>query len=253
MKFVKPIAFAAGAVMSLLALMAPAQAIDASDRAEIEKIVREYLLANPKILGEMQKAYEEQQKLEQVALQQKTIAEKRAALFESPSQMVVGNPDAKITIVEFYDYNCGFCQRALEDMNRIVDERKDVKFVLKEFPILGPQSVEAHKISLAFNTLHPDKSAEFHRRLLSAEGRKDRQMAVALGVELGADANALAEESNKPYIIDAMREVYELGDGLGITGTPSYVIGEEVVFGAVGFDALNSKVANVASCGKTTC
>jgi protein-disulfide isomerase len=138
-------------------------------------------------------------------------------------------------------------------MIRFVENDKDVRFILKEFPVLGEPSLEAHKVSLAFNRLMPEKAAQFHQELLTAEGRKDGAMAMALAVQMGADEATLKAESEKPEIMNAIREAYELADGLGITGTPSYVVGDEVVFGAVGYDQLNTRVANIRECGKAVC
>jgi protein-disulfide isomerase len=245
--------FGATAVAAATALPVPAGALDATDRAEVEKIIREYLLANPEVMIDVQKALEAKQEQMRVAAQQRTLTEKKDAIFASDHQVEIGAKDAPITIVEFFDYNCGFCQRALEDMNRFVENDKDVRFILKEFPVLGEPSLEAHKVSLAFNRLMPEKAAEFHTRLLAAEGRKDGQVATALAVELGADEAALRAEMEKPEILDAIRQVYELADGLGITGTPSYVVGDSVVFGAVGYEQLNTKVANIRECGKAVC
>jgi protein-disulfide isomerase len=155
--------------------------------------------------------------------------------------------------VEFFDYNCGFCQRALDDMNRLIEGGSKIRFVLKEFPVLGEESVQASRVSIAFNRLMPLKAAEFHRALLGAPGRKDGQMALDLAVKLGANIDALKAEAEKPDVSSVISEAYRLGDGLGISGTPSYVIGDEIVFGAVGFDSLSQKVANLGTCGKTIC
>ncbi len=215
------------------------------DKAGIETIVREYLLQNPEILIDMQRSLETKQ--EQIKQQQQmaTLKEKHDLIYNSPNQMIIGNPEAKISIVEFFDYNCGYCKRALSDMQKIVGENPDVKFIMKEFPVLGEPSLEAHKISLAFIKRHPEKYADFHNSLLSAEGRKDGNSALELAVSMGADADQLKADANDPAIIGAIGEVYDLADGLGITGTPSYVIGEEVVFGAVGFDRLMPKIAQL--------
>ena len=238
-----------------VALVAPdtASALEEGDRAQIETIIREYLLANPEIMIEVQRALEAKQQAAREEAQKRTLAEMKDKIYNSPHDVVIGEPDAPITVVEFYDYNCGFCRRALADMERFVSEEKGVKFVLKEFPVLGEASIEAHRVSLAFNRLMPEKAGDFHRKLLSMDGRKDGAIATRVAVELGADEAALKAEMEKPEILDGLREAYQLADGLGITGTPSYVIGEEVVFGAVGFDQLNNRVANLRECGKATC
>ncbi|MGI9399990.1 MAG: DsbA family protein [Rhizobiaceae bacterium] len=223
------------------------------ERADVEKIVHEYLLENPTLLIEVQQALEKKQEEERLVAQQIALTENKDKIFGSEYQVEIGDPNAPITIVEFYDYNCGFCQRALGDMQKFVAEDKDVKFILKEFPVLGEASLDAHKVSLAFSKLMPEKAEEFHNVLLSAPGRKDGEMAIELAVKLGADRDAITSEIDKPYILDAIKEVYAIADSLGITGTPSYVVGDEVVFGAVGHTALNQKVTAIRECGKATC
>jgi protein-disulfide isomerase len=222
-------------------------------RDDVETIVHDYLLANPKIMMEVQTALEQIQQEERAVAQKAALSENKEKIFGSKYQVEIGKTDAPITIVEFYDYNCTFCQRALGDMIKFVDEDPQVKFILKEFPVLGEASLDAHKVSLAFSHLMPEKTAEFHTTLLGASGRKDGNVAMDLAVKLGADKDQMVEEMKKPYILEAIKEVYGLADSLGITGTPSYVIGDEVVFGAVGHDSLNSKVAAIKECGKATC
>lgn len=230
-----------------------ASALEEGDRAQIETIIREYLLANPEIMVEVQQALEKKRAEERAASQAKALVEMKDDIFSSPDQVEIGDKNAPVTVVEFYDYNCGYCQRALEDMNRIVESNAGVRFILKEFPVLGPESVEAHKVSMAFSKLVPEKAADFHRALLGHQGRKDGEMALQLAVTLGADEAAMKEEIEKPYIMESLRKTYEVADALGISGTPSYVVGDEVVFGAVGFDRLSSKIAAVEECGKTVC
>lgn len=222
-------------------------------RSDVETIVHDYLLANPKIMMEVQTALERIQQEERAVAQKAALSENKEKIFGSKYQVEIGKADAPITIVEFYDYNCTFCQRALGDMLKFVDEDPQVKFILKEFPVLGEASLDAHKVSLAFSHLMPEKTAEFHTTLLGASGRKDGNVAMDLAVKLGADKDQVIEEMKKPYILEAIKEVYGLADSLGITGTPSYVIGDEVVFGAVGHDSLNAKVAAIKECGKATC
>ena len=213
------------------------------DRAAVEKIVREYLLANPEIMLEVQTALEKKQEDMRVAQQKQTLEERSDIVFNSSHQMVLGNPDASVTVVEFFDYNCGFCRRALADMDRILEENKDVKFILKEFPVLGEASLAAHRVSLALSRNYPELYAEFHRQLLSHEGRKDGDVALEIAQFLGADRKKLMDDLSNPESMAAFSEVYSIADGLGISGTPSYVVGDNVVFGAVGYDRLMPLIA----------
>lgn len=139
-----------------------------------------------------------------------------------------------MTIVEFFDYNCGYCKRAMSDMDDILAKDKNVRFVLKELPILGPDSLAAHKVSAAFRVIAPEKYGDFHRALLGAEERATEETAIAVAAKLGVTEAQLREKMDDGPYDASVREAYTLANELGITGTPSYVVGNEAVFGAVG-------------------
>jgi protein-disulfide isomerase len=248
--------YAAGNVGPAVAQEAP-RAAEAQggplDKAAVEKIVRDYLVANPEILVEMQAALDAKQKEEQRVAQVATIEANKAEIFNASYDGVVGNPNGKVTIVEFYDYNCGFCKRALEDMQALTEEDPDLRFVLKEFPILGPDSQKAHVVASAFQRLMPEKFGAFHNQLLGGQGRANEASAMKIALSLGADEAKLREEMKNPTIQENFAKTYELANQLAITGTPSYVVGNEVVFGALGKDILVEKVAAAkAACTATS-
>ena len=125
--------------------------------------------------------------------------------------------------------------------------------VIEEFPVLGEPSLEAHRISLAVIQKYPEIYDAYHRALLNDPGRKDGQKALDVAMSMGADGETVKKAASDPSINAAIQEVYQLADGLGITGTLSYVIGDEVVFGAVGYDRIMPKVQALRECGKATC
>jgi protein-disulfide isomerase len=213
------------------------------DRTEVEGIVRDYLLKNPEILLEVQDALEAKQKEEQKLASEGVIKDQKDEIFNSTFDGVVGNPNGKVTIVEFYDYNCGFCKRAIEDMQALTKNDSDVRFVLKEFPILGPDSQKASIVSMAFHKMMPEKYSEFHTELLGGAGRANEAQAIKIAVSLGADEAKLREHMKDPDIPEAISKTYELANKLTITGTPSYVVGNEVIFGALGEQVLAQKIA----------
>ena len=141
------------------------------DRKAVENIVREYLLANPELLLEVQKALDTKQKEEQRVANLKFIQDNKDKIFSSANDGIFGNPNGKITMVEFFDYNCGYCKRAMEDMRALTAADPELRFVLKEFPILGPDSQKASVVSMAFHKMMPEKYAEFHSQLLGIPGR----------------------------------------------------------------------------------
>jgi protein-disulfide isomerase len=226
--------------------------ISPEQRRAIEEVVRDYLLRNPSVLREAFDALERQERESQAQAQIETIRRNADRLFRTGEHAVLGNPNANVTIVEFFDYNCGFCKRALEDMQALTAEDPDLRFVLKELPILGPDSQKAHVVASAFHRLMPEKYAEFHRLLLGGSGRAGEASAIKVAVSLGADEAKLREEMKNPAITENFAKTYDLANKLSITGTPSYVVGNEVVFGALGKDVLAEKIAAAKECAATS-
>ncbi|HWT30566.1 MAG TPA: thioredoxin domain-containing protein, partial [Propylenella sp.] len=159
-------------VLALMCLAAPVRAeTTAAEKQEIEQIVRDYLLAHPEVIEEAITLLRAKREQEALAAQGKAIQENSAAIFDSKNQAVLGNPDGKITLVEFFDYNCGYCKRAVSDMNALLAANPDLRIVMKEFPILSESSVEAARISVAVNDSAPEKYLAFHQELFDRPGQ----------------------------------------------------------------------------------
>lgn len=252
---VHTLAAASVALSVTLPVRAAAEELTISDanRKEIESIIRSYLIENPEILVEAQQALEARQAAEQRDIQRAVIAAAGDDLFDSEHDGLIGNPEGSITIVEFFDYNCGYCKRALDDMQAMVEADKDLRFVMKEFPILGEDSQKAHMVSQALIALAPEKYAEFHQKLLGSRGRATEEKAMEIATGMGLEEASLREAMKDPQIIATFRKTYDLANKLSITGTPSYVVGDEVVFGALGRDVLSAKVENLRACNSTEC
>lgn len=233
----------------------PQGTVNTSSDAPLGDAIRDYLLQNPELMEEMQAALEIKQRDAQRVAAIQAIKFARDDIFNADFDAVVGNPAGKTTIVEFYDYNCGFCRRAMDDMVTLTSADKELRFVLKELPILGPDSQKAHVVSQAFHRLMPEKYGDFHRALLSGQsGRATEESAIRIAVALGADETALRNEMKNPAVIAALQKNYELAEMLQITGTPSYVIGDEVIFGAMGQQVLGEKIAAArAGCQTAAC
>ncbi len=223
------------------------------DRPEVEKIVREYLLANPEILVEMQDALTAKRDQQAKIARDKALGEMSADIFNDEGDAVLGNPTGDVTIVEFFDYNCGYCKRALTDMDAMIKADPNLRFVLKEYPILGEESVKAHMVAKAFQKLMPEKYIDFHRALLGSPSRADEGRAIEVAVSLGASEADIRTAMDDPAIGAAFDKSHQLATALGISGTPSYVIKDDVVFGAMGAEVLSEKVANVRKCQSTAC
>ena len=240
------------AIAAAIGISGAANAFDQNEKDDIGKIVREYLLAHPETLIEVQQAYEKKQ-AEQRADQAKTaVKDNQDAIFTASYDLAVGNPKGKVTVVEFFDYNCGYCKRAVSDMDAIIKANPDVRFVLKEFPILGQDSVDAHKVSNAFRLIAPEKYGDFHRALMTGEHANEPR-AIEVAKSLGVTEDKLRAKMAESPNDESVRDAYKLATKLGITGTPSYILGDEAVFGAVGQEELAKKITSVEQCGKTAC
>ncbi len=240
-------------VLMVLNTPFPAVALDDAQKEEIGQYIREYLIENPELLFEVQAAYEAKQAAEQRDQAKQVIADSGDAIFNSPHNIVLGNPDGDVTIVEFFDYNCGFCKRAMKDMEELIANDSNVRFILKEFPILGDDSIAAHRVSTALMNIAPEKYEAFHIELLGGRARATEDRAIEVATGLGVDETKLREAMESDAITESFRESYQIADSLGISGTPSYVVGDEAVFGAVGTSTLNGKIANLRDCKSATC
>ena len=233
---------------------AAAQKIDSTQRGEIEKIVREYLLAHPEVLQEAMMELEKRQTAMEAQRHQAAVKDNAKDLFSSSRQVVLGNPQGNVTMVEFFDYNCGYCKRAMDDMMALLKSDRNLKVVLKEFPVLGPGSVEAAKVANAARMQDKTgkKYLDFHQRLMGGRGQADKARALAAAKDAGFDVAKIEKDMESDEVKASLQESFKLAEALGLNGTPSYVIGDKVIVGAVGLEALQEGINN-ARCGKPTC
>jgi protein-disulfide isomerase len=230
-----------------------AVALDDQQKQEMGAFIREYLIANPEVMLEVQDALEKKQQEARISQASNGIEANRDAIYASPSDITMGNPKGDVTVVEFFDYNCGYCKKALSDMEEILSDDKNVRFILKEFPILGPDSMAAHRVANAVRLTAPEKYPAFHRALLGGQDRATEDSALSVAASLGIAEKTLRASMAKNPNDGQVRATYALANNLGITGTPFYVVGNEAVFGAVGHQELSEKIANIRACGKASC
>jgi protein-disulfide isomerase len=243
---------------ALLAVAVPqgarADEFSGAQRGEIERVVHDYLIAHPEVLQEAMTELEKRQSVADAEKHKTAVKEHAKALFSSPRQVVLGNPNGNVTFVEFFDYNCGYCKRAMSDMLTLLKDDSNLKVVLKEFPVLGPGSVEAAQVAVAVHMQDKTgkKYLEFHQKLLGGRGAADKAHAFAVAKEVGLDMGRLEKDMSSPEVKATLEENFKLAEALGMNGTPSYVIGDNVVVGAIGLAGLQEKV-NTTRCGKVTC
>lgn len=216
----------------------PALSVSAADKPldkpAVEKIVRDYLLANPEILLEAMEALEKKQQADGDKAVAEALKSNRAALEQSPMSPVGGNPKGDVTLVEFFDYNCGYCKRTHPERSAAVKGDGKVRIVYKEFPILAPSSKEAAKAALAAN--RQGKYEAFHTALMTHEGRLDSDAIRATAKDVGLDLKKLEQDMGDPAIEAEIKANMELARKLNIRGTPGFVIGDTVVPGAIETD-----------------
>lgn len=256
----RPSALRTAAALGCLLALAPSVVgaqtplFDERQRQAIGEIVREYLVRNPEVLQEALGELERRTEAAQKSAQADALRTERDKLVGGARDYVIGNPQGDVTLVEFLDYNCGYCKKAVGDVKALVKADPKLRVVLKEFPVLGPESAEAARVALAAKPqLKGDKLSEFHTRLMEVRGPVNGERAKAVARELGLDLARLEKDLAGGEGNAVIQENVTLGDKLGLTGTPAFIIGDEIIPGAVGVEPLRQAVANMRSCGKATC
>jgi protein-disulfide isomerase len=251
----RPIAlFAAATLVAFVAPPLRAAEFTADQKTEIGKVVHEYLLANPQVVKEAIEELEKREKAEETAQREKLLTKEADRVYNSPNQAVVGNPNGDVTLVEFFDYNCGYCKQSLANVAKLIETDPKLRVVLKDFPILGPDSVEVAEIATAARRqLSGAKFWEFHSRLLGTRGHVGKAQALAAAKELGADVEQIEKDVKSPATHAALIEASKLADDLRFTGTPSWIIGNDAIVGGVSLAEMKSKIDNMRKCGKAAC
>ena len=243
----------AGHAEDATAKPAAAATFDKGQQDAIGAIVKDYLMQHPEVIRDALQELDRRDQEQAAADKKAALAQYATQLTDSKYQAVIGNPKGDVTLVEFFDYNCGYCKRAHADMKRLMDEDPNLRVVLKEFPVLGPGSVEAAQVAVVVNELAPEKYQAFFDELLMSRGEVNGARALAVAGDIGLDSAAIKARLDEPRVGEAINESYELAKALGINGTPTYILKDDVVVGAVGYDALKSKIKAVRQCGQTVC
>lgn len=211
------------------------------NREEVEKIVADYIAKNPEAIISSVENMQRQKVEADMNNAKDSIMKNRDALEKDPASPVLGNPDGDVTVVEFFDYHCGFCKRVQPSVSKLIEEDKNVRLVMKEFPILSPVSEQAARAALAVHNLQPDKYLAFHTALMQGK-ITDKDSILAIATSLGLDSAKVEEEMEKNSISEAIQKNHELAGKIGVRGTPAFVIGETLVPGALNYDQLVEQV-----------
>ena len=213
----------------------------------IEKIVREYILKNPEIIIEAARILRMRKETAARNQTRRTVLARRDELFNDPASPVGGNPQGDVTVVEFFDYQCPYCKRVLPSIQALLAEDGNLRYVFKEFPILGKASVFAARAALAAQ--RQGKYLEFHMAVMPAKGKLTEARVMRLAKTAGLDVDRLRRDMADGTIDDSIRRNLELASALNVNGTPAFVIGDTVVPGAVDIDTLRSLIARARQRG----
>ena len=237
----------AGVLLAMLLVVSANWVADAADPAQVqsreatEEIIRDYLLKNPEIVEQALRIIEERQRKAEKQESMKALAAHREDLLSDPRSPVGGNPRGSVTVVEFFDFRCPHCKHVAPDVKKLAQEDSDVRIVFKQFPVLGPDSELAARAALAAHA--QGKYAALHDAMLAANGPLTLPVILKLAGPAGLDVAKLQADMETPEIRATIERDRALAAAVGITGTPSFVIGTELVPGAVDLATLKALVA----------
>ncbi|MGE0724132.1 MAG: DsbA family protein [Alphaproteobacteria bacterium] len=232
--------FVLAAALALGATAAGAQGFSPEQRREIESVIREYLKEHPEFLIEVLQSAEEKQQQAQLQRAKVAIQAERKALTENPGDPVWGNPKGDVTIVEFFDYRCPYCKQVVPVLKQVIAADKGVRVVLKEFPILGRDSVFASRAALAAQK--QGKYLPFHEALMAQRGQLTEEAVLSVAKATGLDVDRLKKDMADPSIEAALAANHQLAERIGIRGTPAFIVGPEMAPGAVDARTLGAMV-----------
>jgi len=227
------------APLAALAFAAEALAFDVTAMTDDEKQafraeIRDYLLENPEVLMEAIAVLEQRQAEEQVETDRARVAASADDLYNDGYSWVGGNPDGDVTLVEFMDYRCSFCRRAHPEVQDLVNGDGNIRYIVKEYPILGEESVAASRFAMAVKNVAGDEAYKIvHDRLITLRGTMNEDSFTRISDDLGLDTDAILVEMQNPAIDQAIQNNYRLAQRLEISGTPSFVFDTEMVRGYV--------------------
>ncbi len=225
----------------------------AEQKKSIEQIVRNYLITNPEIFLEAQTALETKMEKEQAEKLKVAISENAKDIYRDPTADIAGNPNGDITVVEFFDYNCGYCKRGLSDIIKLVDTDKNVRVVFKELPILSKGSEEASRAAIAAG--RQGKYWEMHRAMLEGKGVMNEASALAIAGKLGLDIDKLKKDMASPEVEAEIKKSEALAKKMGVNGTPHFLVGDRAIPGAPEdlYEQLEKHVTELRKTGCSYC
>lgn len=222
---------------------APVKALTAAEKLAIEEIVRKYILEHPEVVIESIQSLRQQQEKQARNQARENLVKYHNELFRDPATPVGGNPKGDVTIIEFFDYRCGFCKRVFPDIIKVLNEDRNIRYVFKEFPILGPESVFAAKAALAVWLIDDGKYSPFHKALMKTKGALPESRVLRIAADIGLDVKALKKAMGDGRVDGMIEKNFALAEALDINGTPAFIIGDQVIRGAIDLATLKEFIS----------
>lgn len=224
-----------------------ADTFKADEKKQIESIIRDYLIKNPEILKEVIQALEKKEQAQADAQRKTALTQNAKWLFNSPKDFVAGNKNGDITLVEFFDYNCGYCKRAVTELLGLIKKDPKLRVVLKEMPILGPESVYASQAALA--SKKQGKYWDYHLAMLQNEGPNNKSTILRIAKEVGLNVDQLQKDMLSPDILKQLADIEQKSTALGIRSTPAFILDDQVYPGALPQQVLVKLVSDLRKNG----
>ncbi|MDZ4085728.1 MAG: DsbA family protein [Tabrizicola sp.] len=238
------------AAFPVLAEEPAAATMTEAERKAFRDEVRAYLLENPEVLIEAMDVLQQREELAGLDRDTQIIAANSARIFANPNDWVGGNPDGDITLVEFMDYRCGYCRKAYDEVEQLIATDGNIRFVVKEFPILGEASMLSAQFAIALKQLHGDEAyGKAHHALIALRGEPTVETLTRLATDLGFEPQPILDRMDAPEVMAVIQDNYALAEMMDITGTPAFIMGDGVMRGYAPLDIMRDFVADMRADG----
>lgn len=228
---------------------APAADFSAEEKTALQELVHEYIVNNPEVIVEAMQELERRKAQGEELADQEMISQNRDEIFNDGYSLVSGNPDGDVTVVEFFDYRCGYCKKAHDEVAALLKADPNIRFVHKEFPILGPESTYAARAAMAAEKQGEALWRAYSDALMSFNGQLTNALTIDIAEEAGLDREQLVADMEDPEIANRIRMNYDLARKLNIRGTPGFIIGDTVLRGYVPFRRMQDMVETARESG----
>jgi protein-disulfide isomerase len=228
-------------------LAGAADAVSPAQKSAIEQIIHDYILQHPELVIQALQSAEDKAKAEAEERVRATLVEKRQELLADPTSPIAGNPKGDVTVVEFFDYRCPYCKQVEPSLEALLREDREIRIIYKELPILGKDSVYATRVALAARK--QAKYEAFHAAMMAAKGQIDEKIVLQVAASAGLDIERVKADMKSPEIDDIIQRNFDLAQALDIHGTPAFIIGGEMVPGAIDIATMKQKIAAARKAG----